>query len=398
MKLIRRKRFWLIVVAVSAACATWAVLSRTPLRPTVAEGASERAAGTERRGGGLSTSVKGASSRDQIKTIKVSRAPFAADLEVVGAVSRAEDHFAFVGPSVNGRVVRLDVGVGDKVRKGQIIAEIESVEAGQARADYIAAKAASSAAEANYVREKELADHKISSRREKEVAEAQSVSQKAKMRAAIERLRAIGLDDREIRGLESEGGTGGRVPLRAPIGGTVLRRTVTLGESVERSTNAFTIADLTHLWILLDIYEKDLARVHLGQAVNVRTEAYPGEVFKARVAYVEPVIDEKTRTAKVRLELDNRVGKLRINQFVTARIFGDPAELAAGPTLSVPQTALQRVEGAPVVFVRQGDGFERRVVEPGISGGGLIEVRSGLREGEEVAMAGAFLLKSELLR
>jgi cobalt-zinc-cadmium efflux system membrane fusion protein len=167
---------------------------------------------------------------------------------------------------------------------------------------------------------------------------------------------------------------------------------------VERSTDAFTIADLAHLWVMLDIYEKDLARVHEGEAVNVRTETYPGEVFKGRVAYVEPVIDEKTRTAKVRIELDNRHRKLRVNQFVTARIIGDRQTVASGPMLSVPLTALQRVEGTPVVFVRKGEGFEKRVIEPGISGGDLVEVRSGLREGEEVAMVGAFLLKSELLR
>jgi membrane fusion protein, heavy metal efflux system len=287
--------------------------------------------------------------------------------------------------------------VGDQVKKGQIMGEIESVEAGQARGEYIAAKAALGAAEANFIREKELAEKQISSNREREVADAQAVSQRAKMRAALAHLRAIGFDPKEVRSLEQEGTEGALIPLRAPISGRVIKRSVTLGQSVERSTDAFTIADLSRLWVLLDIYEKDLGRVDPGQRVNLRTDAAPGEVFKARVAYVDPVIDEKTRTAHVRVEFENAEGKFRLNQLVTARIIGDTTH-AGDPVLAVPSGALQRVDGTAIVFVSKADGFEKRVVEPGISGGDLIEVRSGLREGEQVAMGGAFLLKSELLR
>jgi cobalt-zinc-cadmium efflux system membrane fusion protein len=129
----------------------------------------------------------------------------------------------------------------------------------------------------------------------------------------------------------------------------------------------------------------------------LRTDVAAGEVFKARVAYVDPVIDEKTRTAHVRVEFENVQGKFRLHQLVTARIIGD-REHAGEPVLAVPNAALQRVDGTPVVFVKKAGGFEKRVIEPGVAGGDLIEVRAGLREGEEVAMAGAFLLKSELLR
>jgi membrane fusion protein, heavy metal efflux system len=334
---------------------------------------------------------------ETLRTTKVERAAVVGDIQVVGSVAPAQDHFAVVGPSVSGRVIRLHAGIGDQVKKGQILGEIESVEAGQARGEYIAAKAALAAADANYVREKELAEKHISSNREREVADAQAVSQRAKMRAALAHLRAIGFDPKEVRSLEQEGSEGARIPLRAAIGGTVIKRSVTLGQSVERSTDAFTIADLSRLWVLLDIYEKDLARVHPGQRVTIRTDAAAGEVFKARVAYVDPVIDENTRTAHVRVEFENEERKFRLNQLVTARIIGDIAH-AGAPVLAVPTGAVQRVDGTPIVFVRKKEGFEKRVVEPGIAGGNLIEVRSGLREGEEVAMGGVFLLKSELLR
>jgi len=390
-----RRRTWVVLAAVLATAGAFGVVSRGRRSARKAEAATEDLA-ERRRDGRLSLPERGGGNA-ALKTARVERAALAGDIQVVGSVSPAEDHFAVVGPSVSGRVVRLHAGVGDQVRKGQVLGEIESVEAGQARGDYIAAKAALGAAEANAVRERELAERQISSNREREVADAQAVSQKAKMRAALAHLRAIGFDAREVGGLEQEGTEGALIPLRAPISGTIIKRAVTLGQSVERSTDAFTIADLSRLWVLLDIYEKDLSRVHPGQRVNLRTDAAAGEVFRARVAYVDPVIDEKTRTAHVRIEFENTQGKFRLNQLVTARIIGD-ADHTGEPVLAVPRGALQRVDGTLVVFVRKTDGFEKRVVQSGISGGDLIEVRSGLREGEEVAMGGAFLLKSELLR
>jgi RND family efflux transporter MFP subunit len=163
---------------------------------------------------------------------------------------------------------------------------------------------------------------------------------------------------------------------------------VTLGESIDKYQDAFTIANLDLVWVLLDVHEKDLAQVRIDQPVDVRTEAYPGETFKARVSYVEPVVDHKTRTARVRLEVDNRAGKLRLHQFVTARIL-DGAARYGHAAIAVPKSALARIDGAPVVFVRAGRGFERRIVEPGPAGGELVEVRSGLKPGEEVAVLAA---------
>jgi membrane fusion protein, heavy metal efflux system len=390
-----RRRTWVMLASAFAVAGVLGLVAGVRRTPKNAEAATATA---PRRGqdGHLSLPQRGASGPN-LKTFKVERAVLAGDIQVVGSVAPAEDHFAVVGPAVSGRVVRLHVGVGDEVKKGQILGEIESVEAGQVRGEYIAAKAASAAAEANAVRERELAERQISSNREREVADAQAVSHKAKVRAALSHLRAIGFDAREVRALEQEGTEGTLIPLRASISGRIIKRSVTLGQSVERSTDAFTIADLSRLWVLLDIYEKDLSRVHPGQQVNLRTDAAAGELFKAHVAYVDPVIDEKTRTAHVRVEFENLKGKFRINQLVTARIIGDTTH-AGDPVLAVPSGALQRVDGTPIVFVRNTGGFEKRVVQPGMSGGDLIEVRSGLKEGDEVAMAAAFLLKSELLR
>jgi len=337
-----------------------------------------------------------AQARNPVKVAPAELAKLAGDIQVVGTVAFHEDHFAVVGPLVSGRISRVSVGVGDKIKRGQVIAEIESSDVGQARAELVSAKARFAAADANLKRETDLAEKKISSSREQELARAQWETEQAGVRAAIMRLRAIGLSQGDIE----EAGKhdlGGRVPMRAPISGTVIERKVTLGQAVERATDAFKIADTTHVWVSLDLYEKDLSRVHVGQEVEMRTDSLPGETFRGRVAFIVPVIDEATRTAKVRLEFPNPNGALHAGQLVTARIVAD-TRLATNEVLAVPRSAIEQVEGKTVVFVKAGDAFERRNVLLGTSGGDRVEIRKGLNAGEQVAVDGAFLLKSELLR
>lgn len=332
---------------------------------------------------------------DAVSVAPVTRTRLAPDLQVVGTVSYDQDRHAVVGPLVAGRVVRLAAGVGDPVRKGQVLAEIESAEVGQARGELIAHRARLEAAEANMARERELAEKHVSSAREYEMARAHWATERAGVHSATERLRAIGLSTSDIAAMVDHD-CGGRVPIRAPIAGAVIERLVTLGQAVEHASDAFTIADLHQLWVQLDVYEKDLSRVHVGQPVEVRAEAFPRNVFRARVAYISPIVDPATRTAKVRVEVANPESKLRIGQLITARLSGDPAN--ADEVVAVPRSAVQRVDGKPVVFVRTGARFSSRRIETGATAGDLTEVKQGLRVGEQVASDGAFLLKSELLR
>ncbi|HXJ23902.1 MAG TPA: efflux RND transporter periplasmic adaptor subunit [Polyangia bacterium] len=344
------------------------------------------------------------------------------DIQLVGTVGFHEDHYAVVGPLVAGRVSRLCAGVGDRVKRGEVIAEIESAEVGQARAELLAASARLAAAEANLRRESELADRKISSERERELAQAQSATERANVRAAAMRLRAIGLSKSDVNQTGTLGGflelpattplgraqlrqrdqvsrrdVAGAVAMRAPIDGTIIERKVTLGQAVERATDAFTIADTSHVWVTLDLYEKDLFRVSVGQPVELLTESRPGETFRGRVGFIVPVIDPATRTAKVRLEFPNPNGALQSGQLVTARIRGEAGRVGS-EVLAVPRSAVEQVDGKTVVFVENSGGFERRDVLTGRSGGEHVEIREGLHPGERVAAQGAFLLKSELLR
>jgi RND family efflux transporter MFP subunit len=138
----------------------------------------------------------------------------------------------------------------------------------------------------------------------------------------------------------------------SPIAGVVLNRKVSLGQSVQAATSAFQVANLSWLWVELELFEKDLSAVSKDQKVVLRTEVYPGKTFPARVAYVGQVIDEKTRTAQVRIEFQNAEGLFRPGQFVTATLVGDPARTTA-EVLAVPRKAVQTLEGKPLVFVAE---------------------------------------------
>lgn len=337
-----------------------------------------------------------ASKQNRVEIVTVQRTRLARDIEVVGSVGFADDHYAEVGPLIAGRVVAIGVRVGDPVKKGQILAELESAEVGQAQATYLTARAVSSAAQTNLRRERELAERKVSSERERELAEAAAITEQAQLAAATQRLRALGLRQSDISQISDA--RAGRVSLISPIDGTVIRRDVSLGQAVQPASDAFKVADLNHLWVLLDLFEKDLSYVHKDQRAVIRTEVYPGRSFPAHVALVGSVIDEKTRTAPVRIEFDNSEGLFRPGQFVSATLQGDPAG-AANAVLAVPRKAVITVEGKPLLFVEEtGGAFSRRAIELGPSGGTLVEVRAGVSAGERVVADGGFLLKSELLR
>ncbi len=336
--------------------------------------------------------------RNPIQLATVGKSKLARDVEVVGSVSYDASQFARVGPLIAGRIASVRVGLGDKVLAGQVLAELDSAEVGQAAAAYLTAHAAAAAAQANLRRERELADRKVSSERERELAQAQSAADAASLAASIQRLRTLGLRPEDIRELDRAGEKPLHVPLISPISGTVLTRQVAIGQSVQPASDAFTVANLERLWVLLDIFEKDLPYVHVGQKVELRTEVYPGKTFPAQVAQIGQVIDEKTRTAPVRIQFDNQSGLFRPGQFVTATLHGDPSR-SLQEVLTVPRSAVLTSEGKVLVFVADGrGGFVRRRIELGASGGGQVEVRSGLSLGEQVVVDGAFLLKSEMLR
>lgn len=333
--------------------------------------------------------------RAQISVEKVEKRPLSPSLDLVGSVDFDADAVADVGGRIAGRITRVLVTVGDMVTKGQPLIEIESNELGEALAALLSARANLIAAEHHATRETALGQKQLSSAPVVESARASAKALQAETQGAEQRLLAMGLTANEIDGLA--GGNGPRrITLRAPISGEVVERYAVLGQVVDPTQPILRIADLSRLWVELDLFERDLSKVQAGDGVEILSETYPGRVFNGQVSYINATIDTATRTAKVRIEVPNPERLLRPGQFVHARI---ALRGTQEPVVGIPGKAVLQVEGENCVFVQTGkETYAARVVELGRHAGDLVEVRRGLVEGDTIVTEGGFVLKSELQR
>jgi cobalt-zinc-cadmium efflux system membrane fusion protein len=281
------------------------------------------------------------------------------------------------------------------VERNAALVVLDSPDAGAARADFLRARAGLDVAKLAYERESRLLEERATSGREASEAEAGLRVAQAELDAATARLSALGLSTQ----IGDESATG-RVILRSPIVGEVTRREAHLGENVSRDDDLIEVVDLDQIWLVAGVYERQIASVAAGQEVEVEVRAYPGEVFTGTLETVGGALDEETRTAPVRVVLDNPEHRLKPGMFATARVSGaTDREGDARRALVVPWAAVQEVEGRNVVFVEEEEGeFELRQVRIGDRAGEDVEILDGLREGEKVVGAGAFSLKAELLK
>jgi membrane fusion protein, heavy metal efflux system len=325
--------------------------------------------------------------RAGMKSVAVRRAPLTPVLALVGVVSFDPAHMAAAGSRIQGFVSAVLKVEGDVVQQGEALAEIESADLGRAQADLRAAQATQTAAELNEKRETDLFGRNLTTAREQEVARATLDQQRAVLRAAQQRVTAYG---------GNRGAKLGVYTVRAPIRGTVVERHISPGQSVQANLTTFRVADLDHLWIELSIFERDMAVVHVGDMVELQAASDPTRRIQGKVAHVGEVVSLQTRTAEIRVTVDNHERLLRPGQSVTARV------RAAGRTreaLLVPIGATTFIDGKATVFVADGD--TRAVpteVTLGATDGVSVEVRSGLAEGQIVLADGVSALKNELFR
>jgi len=210
--------------------------------------------------------------------------------------------------------------------------------------------------------------------------------------ATRERLRLLGVPDDEVARLEREHTASSRLTLRSPVTGTVLERNLIEGQYVGADTPLFTVADLSRVWVLVDLYDMDLGRVKVGDRARFTADGLPGRVFEAKIDFVYPTISNETRTLKARLALDNRDGLLRPGMY--GRV--DVATIRGGPALVVPAEAVVNTGEISYVFVaRAGGRFEPRRVWTGGGDGDRITVLRGLAEGDTVVASASFLIDSE---
>ena len=333
--------------------------------------------------------------RARVETAQVAKVELKPTLRLVGSVNFDPDQVAEVGARIEGRVARMLVSTGDEVKAGEPLAEVESDELGGAIAALLSTRANLIAAEHHDKRESALATQQLSSAPVVERARAEVKALRASLKGAEQRLMAMGFTQDELRRLEAGRGSS-RVTLRAPLDGEVVARYAVLGEVVSPTEPLFRIAELDHLWVELDVFERDLARVAEGNVAEIESETHPGRTFHGRVTHVDATVDLATRTARVRVEVENSERLLRPGQFVHARL---ATEGNAQHVLGVPRSAVLQVEGEPSVFLALGkDQYIARAVELGASAGDTVEITRGLAEGDTIVTAGAFVLKSELLR
>ena len=326
--------------------------------------------------------------RAGIKVAPVAQRAVRPRIEAVGTVSFNPAHTAAIGTRLRGVVRRVLRVAGDQVKAGDPLAEVESAELGQAQADVLVAQAHVEAAELQANRELWLVEKSLSTAREYEIARAQLKEQRAMLSAARQREAAFGSRQAAKMGVHV---------LRAPMDGHVVEHAVSTGQSVEPNLTAFRIANLDHLWVELEVFERDIGGLHVGDAAEIVTgNSEKAAPIAAKVAHVGEVIRLDTRTATVRIEIDNHERRVRAGQSVRAVIH---ATAPAQTSLAVPAGAVSFVDGKPTVFIREGDEqFRPTTVVLGTGDGAYFEVREGLKEGATVVTEGAFALKAELFR
>ncbi|MGH7447560.1 MAG: efflux RND transporter periplasmic adaptor subunit [Longimicrobiales bacterium] len=309
-----------------------------------------------------------------------------AQLPVTGTITYDQARVSHVGPRTDGRIMALRTEPGASVAAGQVVAVLESPDVGSIRADLHEAERLVEIARENYEREQRLEAQGISSRRELLAAEAELRREQASLLRAGERLRALGAGN----------GEGGQFVVTAPFGGVVVEMHATRGEVVGPTDHLFTIADLSRVWIELDVYERDLGRVAVGQPVSVTTTAYGDRVFPGMIVYIGSVVDVQKRTVQARVEVPNPDGALKPGMFARADIAVDATNAAI---TAVPEGAVQMLEGRTVVFVPGDAPGEFRAVDVTVGEGlpgNRTRIVAGLEPGQRIVVAGGFLLRSEL--
>ena len=309
-------------------------------------------------------------------------------VHVTGVLEFDEQRIAAVGSRISGRVKEVRVIEGTRVQPGDTLATMESAELGKAQADIFSVRARAQYADTDEERKKKLLAEGIASLRSAELASQESKITDAELRAAKQRVKALG-GSGSAKNL-------GVMALTSPIEGDVVKVHVFRGQAVEPSYTAFTIADRRSLWVRLSVFEGEVGNIRVDDTVELSPQVTPGEVLTGKVTFISTVLDAANRSAEVRVIVPNEAGTLRVGQAVNAVIHPSASSKSA---LAVPRAAIVQVDGKPTVFVAVDDtGVVPRPIELGVQGADMVEVTSGINVGDKVVIEGVFALKSELFR
>ncbi len=332
----------------------------------------------------------------QVTVERASVDTFAPHLRIAAEIQADPERMAHVGARASGRVVAILVRLGDTVRRGQAIAEIDTVELHQVSMEFLTAVARAREANDNLARQQELVRERVGAQADLRRAEADAAAASAALREGEEHLHFLGLTEGQIRQLRARTSHGeARSTVRAPIDGRVESVHVALGQVVDGTEHLVTLAQLDTVWAAMRVYERDAADVRAGTAVEVTTPGAPGATFRGTVGFVSSIVDPITRTFEARASLVNTDALLRPGMSATAIV----AVRAAPSQLWIPVESVQAHEGDRVVFVQVGERrFSPRSVRIGEERNGWVPVLEGIAVGDPVVMHGAFTLRGELER
>lgn len=368
---------WLVggvVAAVILAVGGWYYYSHTAKKPAANEHAGHQTAG------GASVAVSGdavkldAKARQLagVQTATVGRKDLAKEIRTTGKLALNETSRSYITSRVEGRVEELFINAeGEYIAPGQPIAAVYSPNFIAAQEEYL------------------LALDNVSKLR---LASRDIVQLNNKLLEASKRkLVLLGIPEADIEHLAHTRKVNTVTTVRAQYGGTVMEKAVLPGAFIMPGDKLYTLSDLSTVWLNADLYEKDIAGVRVGQQVQVTSVAYPGQVFGGVVTFINPVVEDATRTVKVRVEMPNPEGKLKPNMFVDAAV-----RVPLGEGLAIPVSSLLDTGTRKIVFVAQSeDTFVKRDIVTGQEADGYIQVLSGLQPGEVVVTGGAFLIDSQ---
>lgn len=296
------------------------------------------------------------------------------ELNVTGVVSPDVSRQIPVPSLATGRIVEIDARLGDEVKKGQLLFKVRSTDVSSAFSDYRKAVKNEELAKIQLNRAKLLYEDGATPKSQLEVAQNAEDNAIVDLETTTEHLRVLGSDPDHPTGI---------IDVDAPVAGVITDQQITSQSGVQALTppNPFTISDMSHIWIVCDVYENDMSRVHIGEFADIRLNAYPDRVFKARINNILPILDPNIRTSKIRLEMDNP-GLMRLGMFVTAAFHG----LQTRRHASVPSTAILHLHDREWVYTPNGEGHFRRleVTAGAMLSGNLQEVVSGLEPGDSV--------------
>jgi len=331
--------------------------------------------------------TKETAARAGIETVEARSEPGGARVTAVARLVHDATKLAQVNARAAGVVKAINVDIGTNVKRGSALAVIESADVGADRSRLAAARARATAAQENLTRQLDLQRDGITSRKSVLQAEQEAADAKSELGALTASLAMLGA--------APDANAGAGYTLSAPIAGVVTQRSATIGKLVGTDEVLFEIVDTSSIWAELEVNERDLSSLRVGQDVELTFEGSHAQGLHGAITYISPAIDPHTRTALARIPIANPSGALRANMYGQGTIFlGD-----ARTSVVVPRSAVQRAKDVSLVFVRiQSDEYETRRVELGEARNAQVEIVEGVKPGDQVVTTGSFLLKTETLK